>query len=139
MRKPVLFPRDLQPPLRGAFFPLLGHDTDRVRLVTQGDGLHFFRRSHLEIQRKCQRIHQRLYVAVRDMAAIFPQMRRYSIRAGRFGDPGRPYGVGIRAPAGIPHGCNVVDVDPKSQLCRHLFSPLLNVAATLGKPVITVH
>ena len=66
------------------FLALLRHQAHRVRLVAQSDRQHLLGRRHLKIERHLQLGHEPGDVVVGNMASVFAQVRRDSVRP-RFG------------------------------------------------------
>ena len=110
MREAILVLGHFQPAFGRAFLALFRHDADRVRPVAQSDGLHLIGGRHLEVERDGKRLGQPLDVGVRDMAAVFAQMRRDPVRPRLLRSLRGPDRVGIVAAPGIPHGGDVIDV-----------------------------
>ena len=120
----VFLARDFKPAFGCAFFALFRNDADGVWLVTQGDLLHLIGCRHLKIKRHGQNLHQPINIRVRNMAAVFAQMRRDAIRPGLLRQLGRAQRIRISAAARISHGCNVIDVHAQTQICvRHQVIP----------------
>ena len=63
-----------------------------------------------------ERLHQPVDIGIRDVAAVFAQMRGDPVGPGRFGDFGGAQRVGIGRAARVAHGGDVIDVDAQSQL-----------------------
>ena len=107
------------------FFALFGHDANRMGFVAQGDGLHLFGSCHFKVQRHGQHFLQTLDIGIRDVTAIFAQVRRNSIGPGLLRGPSGTQRIRISTTARIAHSCHVINVytQPKLTLCRHGLSP----------------
>ena len=126
MRQTVFIARDFQPAFCGAFFAFFRNDTDRMWFVTQRDSLHLVGRGHFKVQRHGQDLHQPINIRVRNVPAVFAQMRRDAIRPCLFGQLGRPQRVRIRPTSCIPHRGDMVDVHTQTQFSQRLHRLLLH-------------
>ena len=76
MGEVVFISRYIQPTFGRTFFAPFRDDADGMGFMAQRDFLHFSSRRHFEIQRDGDGVHDRLNIAIADMATIFAQMRR---------------------------------------------------------------
>lgn len=86
-----------------------------MRRVPQGDAQHLFCRGHLQVERQRQLRFETRDVGIRDVAAVFPQMRRDAVRPGARGLVRGPDGIWMTAAPRITNGRHVIDVDTEPQ------------------------
>ncbi|GGD11377.1 hypothetical protein GCM10011587_14240 [Pyruvatibacter mobilis] len=97
------------------FFPALGDQAARMRPVPQGNGQHFIRSRHFKIERQSDRTHQTINITVRDMTAIFAQMRSDPVCPSLRSHFSCAHRVRVLAAPSIPDGGHVIYVDAKAQ------------------------
>jgi hypothetical protein len=105
----------VEAPFGRSFRPFFRHEAYRVRPGLERDADHFLRRRHLQIERFVQFRLQPRDVVVANMPAIFAQMSRDAVAAGRDRELGCTHRIGMTPAAGIADSCNVIDIDAKAQ------------------------
>jgi hypothetical protein len=98
--QPVFVARHVKPAFGRALLALFGHDADRMRAVAQGDGLHFGRCRHLEVQRHRIAAISRRYRR-RDMAPVLAQMRGDAVGPGLLASSAARTGSGKAPPRAL--------------------------------------
>ena len=98
---------------------LFGHQAGRVRSMAQRNLQHLRRGRYLEVERQLDLFRQAFDILVRDVAAVFAQMRRNSVGPRLGGQPGRAHGIGMHTAAGVANGRHVIDVHAQPQVIRH--------------------
>lgn len=119
MGEAVFLARHFQPALGGAFLTLFRHDTDGVGFVAQRDGLHLIGGGHFEIQRHGEIGHERLNIGIRDVTAIFAQVRGDAVGPGLFGQFRGPHRVRVGGATRVAHGRDVINVHPETKCVAH--------------------
>ena len=93
-----------------------------MRAMMQRNRQHFRGHRHLKIQRAATLAQHRgemLDIGIRDMAAIFAQVRGDPVSAGLKRNNSRARGIGIGNTAGISDGGDVINVHAKPHAIAH--------------------
>ena len=114
----------IQPTLGRPFLAPFGHDAGGVRFVAQRNGEHFFSRCHFQIYWQLRLGHDRVQVAVADMATVFTQMHGNAITARCLNHTNGAHRIGVPTAACIADGGYMVNVDAESEkICHALYLP----------------
>src|SRR4029078_10169324 len=85
----------------------------------EGNRQHLLGSRHFQIQRQVDLGHQPVDVAVGDVAPVFAQMRGSPVSTGLCRDMRRSNRIGMIAPARVPYGRDVIDVDAEPETTGH--------------------
>ena len=105
---------DVEPAFGGALLALFRHEAGRMRPQLRGEADHLGGRRHLEIERHEELPLEALHVLVPDMAPVLAQMGRDPVGPRQDRQMRGPDRVRMDAAAGVPHGCDVIDVDAEA-------------------------
>ena len=109
---------DIEPAFRRALLAPLRHKATGVRHMAQRDLQHLIRCRHFEIERPRQLVLEPGDVRIRDVTAVFAQMRGDAVGTALDCEMGCPQRIGMHAAAGIPQRRDVIDVDAEAQRAR---------------------
>ena len=96
-----------------------------MRFEPFADCDHFVRHGHFEIDRQISRVFDLGEIFVADMTAVFAQMDGDAIRATFRRKLSGAHNIRMAAAAGIPDGCNMVNIDAEAEMSAHYLSPRL--------------
>lgn len=109
--KLVALSGNIQSTLSGELLSFFRYQSHKVRLDVQCDTNDLIGCTHFQVQLGGDRLSERPYIFILDMAPVLAQMDDNAVRAGVFADRCCRDGVRFAAAAGIPEGRNVVDID----------------------------
>ena len=106
----------VQPALGGDFLAPFRNQADRVRARGQSYADHLVRGCHLQVYRSRDRCLEPIQIVLPYVAAVLPEVQRYSVRARLQGQRRGPHGIRMAAAAGIADGGDVIDVHAQTNL-----------------------
>jgi len=106
-----LLAANIQTALRGDFLAALGHQHGHLRLQGTGDGYHFVRGRHFQVELDVGQLAQAAHVVVLDMTPVFAQMHRDAVGTAQVRLHSRPYRVRLIGSACLAQGRHMVDID----------------------------
>ena len=113
-----MLPSRIEATLGGAFRPLFGHQTDRVRHGFERNSKHLVGRRHFEIERFVDLRLQARDVVVADMAPVLAQVRGDAVGPGLDRQMRGAQRIGMPPAAGVTDGSDVIDIHAKAQMGR---------------------
>src|SRR5206468_1492015 len=115
----IVLARGVETAFGRALLALLGDDAGGVRAVLERDREHFLRRRHFEVQRQVDFGHQAIDVGIGDVSPVFAKVGGDPVGPSIGGDMRGSDGIRMIAPARVPDGRDVVDIDAEAEALGH--------------------